>query len=547
MRRSSALLATAALAAASLIVPATASADVTDDWLTLTFDQLGKDRVAHVKLSAKSASGVTGVVAKMHYKSTSAEPYATVPLQRTDGTDNDGVWQTDYRTDINAHPGLTAVEVLITTRDTHSYSKWSTFNDCYTTTVADLTASPAAIDVEHQDVTLRGRAMFQTDRESAPQPAPNVTVNGPTSQRPDGTTYPNSTTAGADGTFTMQYTGAPRATAGVPAQGPLCGRSATAPLTVTKQTTEVTAKRAPGPAVAPGAEITVEGKVVRHGSAGTVPAVGATVSVDIPSDMAQTHPMGVTGADGTYKITFKAGLEPGKSAFPTVHAGDNGFLVGSDADLGLMWVGNGSQLVDFATDKNRTPFAYGDPLVASVRLDLSPGILTETKQPVYLEYSFDDKTWKTWETATLDGEGTVYFGADKAVTKDAYWRARYPGSTLSAPAVTESRFIDVKYRTEIYEFNASPEPVAKGKTITVEGLLYRFQATAGPAPNAPVAIYFKAAGSSAWTKVADTKTAANGRFKKTFTASKDGTWMAHFLESSNYRESNAPSDYVDVR
>ncbi|TYK50517.1 hypothetical protein [Actinomadura decatromicini] len=547
MRRSSALLATAVLAAASFLVPATAEADVTDSWLTLTFDRLSKDRVARIKLSAKSPSGVTGVVAKMRYKSTSAEPYATVPLQRTEGTDNDGVWQTDYQTDINAHPGLTVVEVLITTRDTHSYSKWSNFNDCYTTTIADLTASPAAIDVEHQDVTLRGRAMFQTDGESAPQPAPNATVNGPTSQRPDGTTSPNTATTGADGTFTMRYTGAPRATANVPAQGPLCGRGGTAPLTVTKQTTEVTAKRAPGPAVAPGAEITVEGKVVRHGSTGTVPAVGATVSVDIPSDMAQTHPMGVTGADGTYKITFKAGPEPGKSAFPTVHAGDSGFLVGSDADLGLMWVGNGSKLVDFETDKNPSPFPYGDPFVASVRLDLSPGILTETKQPVYLEYSFDDKTWKTWETATLDGEGSVYFGADKAVTKDAYWRARYPGSALSAPAVTESRFVDVKYRTEIYNFNASPEPVAKGKTITVQGLLNRFQAVAGPAPNAPVAVYFKPAGSSGWTKMADTKTATNGWFKKTFKATKDGTWMARFLESGNYLGSNAPTDYVDVR
>ncbi|WP_157406355.1 hypothetical protein [Actinomadura chibensis] len=32
----------------------------------------------------------------------------------------------------------------------------------------------AAVDIVHQDVTLRGRALFQPDRESAPRPAPNA-------------------------------------------------------------------------------------------------------------------------------------------------------------------------------------------------------------------------------------------------------------------------------------------------------------------------------------------------------------------------------------
>ncbi len=536
MRRSSALFAAAALAASALLVPATAAqADATGVMLTLDFDRLAKDRVVKLTMKAKSESGVTSVRAKMHYQSLDAEPYATVDLTLTEGTENDGVWTAAFRSDIEARPGTTRVEVLVATADGATATRYSQFYDCYMTTIADLTNSPDVIDFEHSDVTMRGRVLVQKYREAAPEPARGAKVSA---QYGD-----DSTTTGEDGSFTLSTKGDTAPTVQLLSQGQLCGTHRAAPITVEKQATQITAKMMPSSTVVPFTDMTVEGKVVRLSPAGPVPVADGEVRVEVPAEVAFSFPRGVrTEADGTFRTTFKAGRNEGASATVVARYMGGGFFAPSEVGLGALNVRNMLQLSGF--NPGPEPFPYGSLMSVSGRLN---SYATDTDLPVYLEFSPDGRTWTVFQSWTLAGPGDFYFIADKPVKQDGYWRLRYPGSERNAPLISWVDYIDVKYRTNMYNFNASPEPVSKGKTITVKGLLYRYRPASSVAPGAKISVYFKASGTSTWKWMADTKTGSDGWFKKTFTASKDGTWMAKYAGSSTYIASNAPTDYVDVR
>ncbi|WP_149260648.1 hypothetical protein [Actinomadura sp. K4S16] len=316
-------------------------------------------------------------------------------------------------------------------------------------------------------------------------------------------------------------------------------------VTVDKQATTITAQLAPGSTVAPSTPVTIRGRVVLKASA--LPAAGAEVQVDVPDEI--KGPGGATRVrtsdDGTFRAFFVAGQEVGRSGTVTARVLEDDVLTASQVNLGTVNIRNDSVFTEF--DALPEPLAYRDPIVVRGRLDIRPDYTNSTNVPVYLEYSLDGKTWKVWATQTLGRPGRFYFDEDKPVTKDADWRVRYPGSVLNTPAVSVVDHVDVKYRTEWHYFNASPEPVKKGKAITVKGQLYRFRDKAGPGPNAPVYVYFKAAGTSTYKQVAATKTDAGGWFAKSFKASVDGTWKAVYKETSGYLGSTSPGDAVDVR
>ncbi|WP_141579527.1 hypothetical protein [Actinomadura sp. WMMA1423] len=314
---------------------------------------------------------------------------------------------------------------------------------------------------------------------------------------------------------------------------------------VDKQATTITAQLAPGLVVQPSQLMTVRGRVVWRSSA--LPVAGAEVQVDVPDEI--KAPGGdtrvQTSDDGTFRASFTAGQELGKSGTVTARVLENDVLAGSQVSLGTMNIRNGSQIAGF--DAAPEPLAYRDPIIVHGRLYVLPDSTKVTNLPLYLEYSLDGRTWKVWASQTLGRPSHFSFDGGKPVTKDADWRVRYPGSVLTQPVVSEVDHVDVKYRTDWSDFNASPEPVKKGKAITVKGRLYRFRDKPGPGPNAPVYVYFKAAGTTTYRQVAATKTDSKGWFTKTFKASVDGTWKAVYKETSGYIGSSSAGDAVDVR
>ncbi|OIK03001.1 hypothetical protein BIV25_00560 [Streptomyces sp. MUSC 14] len=107
----------------------------------------------------------------------------------------------------------------------------------------------------------------------------------------------------------------------------------------------------------------------------------------------------------------------------------------------------------------------------------------------------------------------------------------------------------VKRAASFSGFNASPEPVTKGRTITVTGTLNRASWTYlkhyGYGSQS-VQLQFKKAGASSYSTVKTVTSSSSGYLKTTVTASADGTWRFHYAGNSTSSAADA-YDYVDVR
>ncbi|MFJ6725958.1 hypothetical protein ACIQPQ_13695 [Streptomyces sp. NPDC091281] len=98
--------------------------------------------------------------------------------------------------------------------------------------------------------------------------------------------------------------------------------------------------------------------------------------------------------------------------------------------------------------------------------------------------------------------------------------------------------------------NASPEPVRKGKTLTVTGKLSRANweknVYAGYAGQS-VKLQFRKKGSSTYTTVKTVKTSSTGTLRTTVKASQDGYYRYAFTGTSTTPAVSAAGDFVDVR
>ncbi|KUO15444.1 single stranded DNA-binding domain-containing protein [Streptomyces dysideae] len=98
--------------------------------------------------------------------------------------------------------------------------------------------------------------------------------------------------------------------------------------------------------------------------------------------------------------------------------------------------------------------------------------------------------------------------------------------------------------------NASPEPVKKGKTITVTGKLSRANWEDNKYhgyTNQPVKLQFRKKGSSTYTTVKTITSNSTGELRTTVTASTDGYFRYSFAGTSTTPAVNATGDFVDVR
>lgn len=98
--------------------------------------------------------------------------------------------------------------------------------------------------------------------------------------------------------------------------------------------------------------------------------------------------------------------------------------------------------------------------------------------------------------------------------------------------------------------DASPEPVKKGKTITVTGKLARANwdtnKYAGYSTQ-PVKLQFKKKGATTWSTLKTVKTSTTGALKTTVTASTDGYFRYVFAGTTTTSPVNSAADYVDVQ
>ncbi|WP_309061290.1 single-stranded DNA-binding protein [Streptomyces sp.] len=98
--------------------------------------------------------------------------------------------------------------------------------------------------------------------------------------------------------------------------------------------------------------------------------------------------------------------------------------------------------------------------------------------------------------------------------------------------------------------NASPEPVKKGRTITVTGKLSRANWEDNKYhgyTNQSVKLQFRKKGSNTYTTVKTIKSDSTGNLRTTVTASTDGYFRYSFAGTATTPAVNAAGDFVDVQ
>ncbi|MGW5478559.1 hypothetical protein [Streptomyces sp. NPDC004008] len=166
---------------------------------------------------------------------------------------------------------------------------------------------------------------------------------------------------------------------------------------------------------------------------------------------------------------------------------------------------------------------------------------------LYLQQSADGKTgWKSLGWFNTKSDGTFDLAGYVSVPK-GYWRLYSAGSSDYQSGYSNSVHFN-RTATRITGFNAGPEPVRKGHTVTTTGTLQRLSGTKWVAfGKQRVYILFQAKGKKSWTQLGSVKSDSHGHFTARFTAKQDGTWVGVYLASGSYVDAESYHDYVDVR
>ncbi|OMI33279.1 calcium-binding protein [Streptomyces sparsogenes] len=139
---------------------------------------------------------------------------------------------------------------------------------------------------------------------------------------------------------------------------------------------------------------------------------------------------------------------------------------------------------------------------------------------------FDNSPAGTWYvSAWVDANDGDYFTTDKA---GSFAMQRYSKLTV----------------------NASPEPVKKGRTITVTGALTRANWETGAYAgytNQSVKLQFRKKNSDTYTTLKTVTSASRGALKTTVTAKEDGYFRWNFAGTSTTPAVKAGGDFVDVQ
>jgi hypothetical protein len=148
----------------------------------------------------------------------------------------------------------------------------------------------------------------------------------------------------------------------------------------------------------------------------------------------------------------------------------------------------------------------------------------------------DAGTWKGGALA-VDYNGQDPDGFDFDITKVGYAQQGGLGTTLIQ-------------RNSQLSVDATPEPVQKGKTLTITGKLaranwetHKYAGYVGQ----PVKLQFRQDGTSTYTDVKTIKTDSTGNLKTTVKAGVDGYYRYSFAGTSTTPAVNAKGDFVDVQ
>jgi hypothetical protein len=426
------------------------------------------------------------------------------------------------------------------------------------TRFSEFSITPTSVDVDHPTVTYTGR-LVSTGDDGVEQGLANAPVCltkdapciGYTTTDADGR-FTASVTLSASGEHPMMVGGV----AGAHYQGNRTSYYANVSpgiyLHVRPAKTRISMAFDPAPSII-GDPVDVTGLLERQTpDGGWAGAPGQMVRVFVSDKQVA---QGLTAADGRYRIPTTV---PGEGSWhvetpytfervPSNLGGEYGPCLGTRVDSGYLVAYHRTTITGF--NASPEPVGKGSTITARGRVmrvkadgTTEPG----TGSPM-LEFSADGKKWTN--VLGVDPDARGYFTITTPAVRDGYWRAdtsQMPGY-YELPSTSGADYVDVRYRTAISGFNASPEPIKKGRHLTVAGTLKRDTTSWTAFSGQSVKIYFAADGARTWTYEGTAKTSSTGHFSRVFTASKDGTWRATYAGSATYLAVTGSGDHVDVR
>ncbi|MDT9697075.1 hypothetical protein [Streptomyces sp. P17] len=257
----------------------------------------------------------------------------------------------------------------------------------------------------------------------------------------------------------------------------------------------------------------------------------------------------------------------GKSAFA---AAEGGLPYALDATFSNVKVNNGSNIKVGTTNVVNVPVSFTLTHGADVDIqasDFFAGV------ELYRGDSFDNSIWSfdsndatctdTSATAasckaTVTIDPLALLNEDAGAWKAAAFAVAFNGEDPENPNL-DNVGVAVQDKTNSFNLqryskltvNASPEPVKKGKTITVTGKLTRASWDSNTYVGMPsgqsVVLQFRKKGTTTYSNVKGIKTTTGGALKTTVTASTDGYYRFTYAGITSTAPVSAAGDFIDVQ
>jgi hypothetical protein len=252
----------------------------------------------------------------------------------------------------------------------------------------------------------------------------------------------------------------------------------------------------------------------------------------------------------------------GKAAFSAATAdGEVGTTAALDVTFSNMKVNSGKNIVVGTTNAVRVPVSYtlkhpagmdtGADTFASGPL-IYKGSSVDTAINVLI--SDDPATCTATSSTTLSCKGVIVIrpaDGELSSSEAGTWNAGGLAVTSDGDVKTQGGLGATRVqRYSKLTVNASPEPVKKGKTITVTGKLSRANWDDNKYhgyTNQPVKLQFRKKGSDTYTTLKTIKSNSTGELKTTVKASTDGYFRYSFAGTTTTPAVKATGDFVDVK
>ncbi|MEV5754424.1 hypothetical protein AB0L00_41985 [Actinoallomurus sp. NPDC052308] len=164
--------------------------------------------------------------------------------------------------------------------------------------------------------------------------------------------------------------------------------------------------------------------------------------------------------------------------------------------------------------------------------DLGRGTTSVANQPVAIQYSTGNGSWRTVATTRFQSSDGI-FATSFFTGRSGYYRASFAGNADYTPAVSSAVKL-WRWNTRFDKFKVSPHSVRKNHQVTVSGTLSRAVSMTKRTGYAgrKVEVIFRFKGKKTWYHLAWAKTDKRGKFSKKVKAYGSGYYAVVFYGGS---------------